>query len=458
MIRNYQDLVILLARGINQRRMYFEDHPRVIICAQEFCTGLNRLQNQDGKGKFFIGVVDGKLIHEGKYLIGPTIIGSHLNKFAQLLGCGGFLFNKGVTPGEIRTFFTFAMSQKSKLGTLEESRKLLRSKNLSTIELSPPYEDAGWFGEFLFEKRDNGQKRSQQDQKIDELMSTFQNLYSSVETAHDAGHSGQCLDLDQTRSTSEELIKATRGQVPDIMQLVKYPDYDTYTVGHSVRVAMFAVLVGKHLNLDKGLLNELGVAAMLHDVGKSRIPADILFKPSRLDERERAVMEGHPTLGAEMLLENPDASDLAIAVAWGHHRRFDLQGYPKMPWGSAESQLTHIINVCDVFEALTAIRPYKKSHTPRRAFEIMFSDSGWFCPMALSSFCSAVGMYPPGSAVKLTDGHQALVVAPSEVFDRPLIKLTHDPNQRSLPQEAQVEVNLATHSIGVKIKELILTD
>lgn len=456
MNQSYQDLVTLLARGISQRKMYSADHPKVHACAHEFRDNLMGLQMKDNKTKFFIGVVDGKLVHDGKYLIGPSIIGSRLNVFADLLECGGFLFNQGLTTDELKSFFTMAAIQKKSWNSLTEARQLLKSENIVNIELSPPYEDPGWFGQFLFEEQENMGMQDGEGEDWEQLLPAFQSLYSTLETAHDSGQSGRNLDLDAARKSTEKLLQAIDGPFTDIMQLVKYPDYDTYTVGHSVRVAMFAVIVGRHLNLPKELQNELGVAALLHDVGKSRIPADILFKPGRLDEGERAVIQKHPEIGARMLMESGDASEMTIAAAWGHHRRYDGQGYPSMPLGSNESSVTQIINVCDVFEALTAIRPYKKAHTARKAYEIMLSESGWFCPNALSSFCSAVGMYPPGSQVRLTSGHRAQVLAPGDLFDRPKVKLSHNPDGQDLPEKEQAEIDLSTHPSKVAVQELLV--
>lgn len=456
MKQSYQDLVILLARGISQRKMYAEDHPKITSCARDFNEKLGRLQMKDGNTKFFIGVVDGKLVHEGKYLIGPSIVGSRLNVFAQMLGCGGFLFNQGLTEAEVKTFFTMAATQKNSWGSLTEARQDLKSNNIVNIELSPPYEDPGWFGQFLFAEKENMSSDDGESEDWEKILPAFQSLYSTLETAHDSGHSGRSLDLSSARGSTEKLLKAIDGPFTDIMQLVRYPDYNTYTVGHSVRVAMFAVIVGRHLDLPKDVLNELGVAALLHDVGKSRIPAEILFKPGQLDERERAVIEKHPEIGARMLMESGDASEMTIAAAWGHHRRYDGQGYPDMPLGGHESPVTQIINVCDVFEALTAIRPYKKAHTSRKAYEIMLSQPGWFCPNALSSFCAAVGLYPPGSLVKLTSGHRAQVLAPGELFDRPKVRLSHTPGGQDLAQKEQVEIDLSTHQSNVAVQELLI--
>ncbi len=456
MINKYHDLVILITRGISQRKMYFDDHPRVRACAEEFARSLSAQLDDDGKEKFFIGVANGKLIHEGKYLIGPSIIGNRLTAFAELTGAGGFLFSRGVTSAEMREFFAVAAGQAAKLENLAEARRLLHSRNIKSIELSPPYEDAGWFGQFLFDHEDNGNSPSDQDADWNRLLSTFQSLYSTVEDAIGAGRTGRGLDLDRARNTSDMLMKAADGQVHDIMQLIRYPDYDTYTVGHSVRVAMFAVMVGLRIQLPEPELNELGVSALLHDVGKGRIPQEILYKPGRLDEQERAVMEQHPQRGAEILLESRNSSDMAIAAAWGHHRRYDGKGYPKMTLPSGQGPSSRIINVCDVYEALTAIRPYKKALTSRKALEIMLADEGWFCPSALSALCAAVGLYPAGSRVLLDDGHHAKVLAQSSRFDRPLVKITHGPDGCELAEDSRIELDLSMRNDGLSIREQLI--
>lgn len=456
MNNKYHDLVILITRGISQRKMYFDNHPRVRACAEEFTTSLAALLDEDGKEKFFIGVANGKLVHEGKYLIGPSIIGNRLTAFAELTGSGGFLFSRGVTSAEMREFFAVAAGQSAKTHELAEARRLLHSRNIKCIELSPPYEDPGWFGQFLFDNEDNGNSPNDQDADLDSLMSTFQSLYSTVEEAIGAGRTGRGLDLDSARETSDMLRKAAGGQVHDIMQLIRYPDYDTYTVGHCVRVAMFAVMVGHRLQLPEPQLNELGVSALMHDVGKGRIPEEILYKPGRLDERERAIMEQHPQLGAEILLETRHASEMSIAAAWGHHRRYDAKGYPKMTIPSRDGSIARIINVCDVYEALTAVRPYKKAFTGRKALEIMLADKGWFCPSALSAFCGAVGLYPAGLRVLLDDGHQAKVLAQSTLFDRPVVKITHGPDGCELAEGYRREVDLSNCCDGLAIREQLV--
>jgi putative nucleotidyltransferase with HDIG domain len=233
---------------------------------------------------------------------------------------------------------------------------------------------------------------------------------------------------------SESLLNTSQSNFIDFMQLVQYPDYDSYTVGHSVRVALLLVLVGHRLGMEQDFLTELGTVGLLHDVGKARIPEEILFKRDRLDEEERRIIEGHTILGAQILLENKDASPLAVAAAWGHHLRHDGGGYPATPSWNHRDRVTSLLQICDVYEALTAVRPYKLALTPRRAFEIMLRDEGAYDPIMLAAFIRAMGFYPPGSPVRLTDGRRAVVLAAGADIERPQVRITH--TAEGLPIEA----------------------
>ncbi len=456
MRKEYNDLVILLARGISQRRLYFADHPKVQACAGDFARRLPILLAQDDLDSLFIGVAHGKLIHDNKFLVGPSIIGSKLADFSKLLHGGGFRFKNNISPRELITFFTLASNLTEGVADLKSGRDLLRQQDILTIDLSPPYEDADWYGQSSTPDENTEPPLEEDDQNLDQLVPAFQSLFNSVEDAHGNALHDHDLDLNKARTASEMLLKTTSENFTDIMQMVRYPDYDTYTVGHSVRVAMFAVMVGRFLNMPDSYLSELGTAGLMHDVGKAKIPDEILLKPGRLDEQERHIMETHPEIGAQMLMDSQHNSPLTIAVAWGHHRRFDGGGYPSMPMGSAESTITRIVHVCDVFEALTAIRPYKEAKTPRKALEIMTTLSGTFCPTAFTTFVRAVGLYPPGSLVQLTSGHRAIVLAASTDFQLPVVKLTHDSQGTEMPVDQQPEVDLSTHSGGIAVATLLL--
>lgn len=453
---SYNDLVVLLARGISKRVMYFADHPQIRSCCRDFTRGFTKKLNEENKESYFLGVVQGKLVHEGKFLVGPTVLGKKLANFAGYLQCGGFLFQLGLTEEEISSFLTLAAGTTEPAGNLEEARNLLEFQGITHIALSPPYSDPGWFGQFMFKEEDTSSGESNQTLTLEQLLPIYQDMFDSVDLAHSNAFMEKSVDIGATRRASQNLLLSTGEDFTDIMNLVKYPDFDSYTVGHSVRVAMLAALVGRKLGLSPEQLNELASAALLHDVGKAKIPTEILFKPGRLDAEERRIIETHPKLGSEILLESADSNPLAIAVAWGHHLRPDNKGYPKSNVPQPISKSTHLIHVCDVFEAMTAVRPYKKALTPRQAIEFMIQDKGGFHPGALQTFIATVGLYPPGSRLRLDSGWQATAIKPGTVFAKPVVKLTHDPEGNAVAEDEQVTLDLSSETEATKIACLLV--
>ena len=148
-------------------------------------------------------------------------------------------------------------------------------------------------------------------------------------------------------------------------------------------------------------------------------------------------METHAQIGAEILMGHHQASPLAIAGAWGHHLRHDGGGYPDAPEWAARHFLTTLLQVCDVFEALTAIRPYKPPFPPRRVYEIMVSDKGAFDPTAFGVFVRSVGLYPPGCNIILSDGSKGVVTAAGADPEKPFVLLTDDPEGNRIPEDDQ---------------------
>jgi len=226
------------------------------------------------------------------------------------------------------------------------------------------------------------------------------------------------------------------------MNLMRYPDYDSYTIGHSVRVSTLALTVGREMGWPEELLPELATAGLLHDVGKAKVPDEILYKPGKLTAEERKVAESHASIGAQILLAKGDASPMTIAGAWGHHIRHDEGGYPPPPDWAVHSPVASLLQVCDVFEALTAARPYKSPMPPRRAFEIILKDSTSYHPACLTALVRAIGLYPPGSEISLTDGSRGYVVAKGPDWEQPIVRVVRTPCGEMLNKDDQYVVEL----------------
>jgi HD-GYP domain-containing protein (c-di-GMP phosphodiesterase class II) len=201
----------------------------------------------------------------------------------------------------------------------------------------------------------------------------------------------------------------------------------------------------------------VGTAAILHDIGKSKVPSEILYKKGSLSDEEFRLIQDHPRLGSELLLAQKNSSPLDIAAAWGHHQRHDGKGYPPRPSLAIRGPAIALLQICDVFEALTAIRPYKQAMEPQHAFSLMINDAGAFHPGLLSAFISFIGIYPPGTNVELSDGRIGMVTGAGEIVDRPKVKITMLQDGTSLKKDVQYHVDLgARESTRIEIKRLLL--
>jgi putative nucleotidyltransferase with HDIG domain len=219
----------------------------------------------------------------------------------------------------------------------------------------------------------------------------YQELYNVVSKTYGDAALNRNLDIDQARSVSEFMLRYIQSSFSDVMQHVHYQDYDSYTVGHSVRVSSLAVYVGLKMQWSKKDLLSISTAALLHDIGKSQIPDSILLKKGRLTDEEFKIVRNHPKAGAEILLEQKGMSALDLAACWGHHIRYDGGGYPEQPVWTVRHPVTALLQICDVFEALPAVRSYKEALGPQGAYSIMLADKGAFHPGLMAVFVSMVG-------------------------------------------------------------------
>jgi len=251
----------------------------------------------------------------------------------------------------------------------------------------------------------------------------YRELTSFLHDNHIAAFRGEDLEVDRAQGVVEQAIDHIEREPSALLTLASYDDIDSFTVGHSVRVALLALHVARAAGVAQGDLVAIGTAALLHDIGKSRVPQEILFKRGRLDPDEWRLMAQHPRLGAEILLEQRNLDPRAIGAAFCHHMSPDGGGYPVPTLRFAPSEVSKLVRVCDVFEALTAARPYKRALTPVQAYAVMFASAHDFDPTWLRFFARTIGLYPLGTRVQLSTGAEACVVAHGPDPQRPVVRV-----------------------------------
>lgn len=420
-LKVFSQIVLLISKGITNRRLYYSDHPRVNSYASDIVDLVNGYFSLTSSSELFIGVFEGHFVFEGKRVFGPSVTGKPLISLASDLHCGGFSIHRGITISELRRFLDISALRTISARKLAESRALLVKYGVSRITIGDIYKGD-------FDQGSSGARKPWEGETISDRLGSptalFQELFDVVTVAHGDATLDRNIDLDRTRSVSEYMLKYVHSNFADVMQYVHYPDYDSYTVGHSVRVASLAVYVGSRMGWDDRDLLEIGTAGLLHDIGKCRIPDEILMKKGALTNEEYEIVKHHPKDGTEILRAQNNISSLALAAAWGHHHRFDKGGYPEQPHWGVRHPVTALLQICDVFEALTAIRPYKTALQPQEAYSIMLADKGGFHPALLAAFIQIVGLYPPGTYVQLVDGRIGMVMDETGKIDRPKIIIT----------------------------------
>jgi len=221
---------------------------------------------------------------------------------------------------------------------------------------------------------------------------------------------GKPLNVMTVRDLVQMLIYKVARSNAALGQILAVKQYENLTYCHSVNVAMLSLLIGKQIGLDEPTLAALVEAALLHDVGKTQIPLDIVRKPGALDKGERRMIEAHTTLGAEILVQTEGLHPLTPTVALEHHRGVKGGGYPDL--GEAMPHpMSQIVSVADIYEAITGARTYQEPTPPERACLILARLAGDKLNTGLvKTFVNAITFFPVGSLVRTNRHELGLVV------------------------------------------------
>lgn len=221
---------------------------------------------------------------------------------------------------------------------------------------------------------------------------------------------GQAVELAHAAELVEEIADSVMRHPNALISLARLKTSDEYTYMHSVAVCALMIALARQLDLNEEQVREAGVAGLLHDIGKMAIPDTILNKPGKLTDAEFGTMRSHPEAGTRMLIDCGQVSALVIDVCLHHHEKFDGSGYPNRLAGEQISLFARMGAVCDVYDAITSDRPYKKGWDPAESIRKMAEWKGHFDPAVFQAFVKSVGIYPVGALVRLESGRLGVVV------------------------------------------------
>lgn len=239
--------------------------------------------------------------------------------------------------------------------------------------------------------------------------------------------------------------------------------HDEYTFYHSVNTCLMAVATGQYLGLNRKDLVPIGAGAMLHDIGKVAISPATLNHPGRLSHEQWKEVTIHPQEGAQAIMSaGGDGHEIAAIIALEHHARFDGRGYPRLRGAQEPHLVSRLVAVSDVYDAITTRRSYRRAETPHRALQILLQGAGGaFDPDIVRSFISLMGIFPPGSVLRLLGGELVVISHHSpdeETLSGVLVRTAAGEDVAPEPiafREDQIAQQLLADSVGVKPAALL---
>lgn len=230
---------------------------------------------------------------------------------------------------------------------------------------------------------------------------------------------------------------------------------DHYLFQHSLNVSIYAIMLGTALGYTYDQLRVLGLGAMLHDIGKTLVPQEILLKPDKLTEEEMRIMRRHPEDGFRMLKDNPNIPLIAAHCALQHHERLDGSGYPRGMKGDEIHDYAKLLGIVDTFDAMTTHRVYKPAALPHEAVEVLYAGAGrLYDAHMIQLFRDRVAIYPPGTTVELNTGEIGIVVdINASLPHRPVVRIITDENGQELKEPYEIDISKKLNIVITKVNE-----
>jgi len=296
------------------------------------------------------------------------------------------------------------------------------------------------------------------EQELTKAEGTRREAHEVVDNLYDDLRMGRSFDTGYTKAIIEDLTESVLRSSDAHMLLARLQARDQYAANHCLNVCSLALAFGRFLGMPREQLHNLGLGALLVDVGNIRVPPEILRKRGQLSDEEREIVEQHPIHAMEILLENPDPLPAAaVEAVFTHHERLDGTGYPRGLVGDQIPLLGRIIAIVDVYDATTSDRIYRQGRPPNDALNELYGlRSGKFDAYLVEQFIQCLGIYPVGSVLKCTTGEIGIVISQNERRRlRPRLLLVRDPQGGPYPMPRIVNLSSLPEGSSMDVSKIV---
>ncbi|MFB0527693.1 MAG: HD-GYP domain-containing protein [bacterium] len=426
-----EDFITYLSNATRNKLIYPSGHPIIMRSLMRTFEILETLLQE--KEEMNIAVMGDELIFEGMALheISAALYG--FTRDLRQRGIEKITFLKGLKNEEFLGLIDILSMAQEKLKNSGGAIKVLASKGVKNITLGK----IGALKEVQPAPGRDEEFKAKAKEYYRDAIEAIRRIVEDIKFK-------KRVNIEKARSAINSMVASIQRNRTPLITLASLKAHDEYTFSHAVNVAVLTLVQGEALGLDRQTLNDLGIAALLHDMGKLKVPEEILKKPAKLTSEEFELIKLHPADGAKIIMKTPGISKLAYVVTFEHHIKYDLSGYPVVPREKGGLNLgSMLVRIADTYDAMRSNRYYAKEKPPEETIKEMEEASGKeFEPVLLRKFIRLIGVYPPGTFVRLDTNEIGFVFQtnPSDPY-RPRAKIVMDSNGSKIenPQEIDLE-------------------
>lgn len=384
--------VTAIARALRNTSFYSIDHPLVRRNTVDAASLIEQILSESQE--FVLKVVDGELIVDNQPLFElgrstANLVGACLRRNIESIA-----FTRGFCGDEMPVLIDVLSSDPAEPRYHGDLTQCLIGMGVSHI---------------VFEKL-HLEPAPRELRPVDDVArESYASALDALRAAARQAGAGAPPEVEPIRQVVGDLIDVIFREQSMMLSLVAVKGRDEYTFTHALHICILCLELGYGMGLYRDELQELGICALLHDIGKIHVPLSILRKPAALEPEEFAVIQKHPLHGALLLSRQPQIPRAAPLVAFEHHIHYDSSGYPRVSHPHVPCFYSLVVGPADVYDALTTDRSYRAALSPQQALEEMARQATQFEPRLLAHFIQMLGGYPAGSLVLLSDGRRAVV-------------------------------------------------
>jgi len=275
-----------------------------------------------------------------------------------------------------------------------------------------------------------------------EALAIYQDAIDTIKRAMSAVQEGAQVDAVAVRTIVEEMLSSVLYDRSALLSLAAIKSWDEYVYEHSVGTCIVGMVFACTLGMSEAQILDLGIAAILHDIGKVFVPLEIVRKPGPLTEDEWSIMQTHPIIGARILGTTPGIPEVAAVTAFEHHIKYNYSGYPRVGKQVPLHMYSHILTIVDCYDAITTVRPYRSPIRPNQAAGwMLYVAPEQFEPRLLARFGHLLQAPPIGAIVRLNTNEWGVVMSASERdLSRPVVRLILDEEGQTMLRGRMVDL------------------